>query len=682
MNAHDFLEALTLVLCAAGVTTVIFQRLHQPVVLGYILAGLIVGPHVPIPLVADPAVVRMLSELGVILLMFSLGLELSLRKLARVGAAAMLTAIVECSLMLWLGHVTARALGFGAREAVFTGAIVAISSTTIIAKAFAEQQVRGRLRELVVGVLVVEDLIAIVLMATLTALATGAELTAATLARSSGRLGAFLVVLISLGMIVVPRTIRAIVRLERVETTVVATIGICFACALAAMELGYSVALGAFIAGSLVAESGEERRIEHLVQPVRDVFAAIFFVSVGMQIDPAVIVQHWRAVLALVAIVLVGKTTGVTVGAFLTGNGTRTSLQAGMSQAQIGEFSFILAGLGVSLGATGAFLYPVAIAVSALTTLTTPWMIRASGPAASWMDRRLPRPIQTFAALYASWVEQLGSRRHASSARTVLQRLVKLLLVDSTLLGLLVVATATTLDADVAFLVEHLGVREPVAFALVLGGAAALAAPFGVGLFRIVARLGHELADLALPPEEPGRLDLAAAPRRALVVTIQLAMLLIVGAPMLAITQPFLPGFEGAALLFAILMALALAFWRSATNLQGHVRAGAQVIVEALAAQARAGARPATEHALDRVRDLVPGLGALRTVELRHTSAAVGQTLASLDLRGCTGATVLAITRGEAGITLPTAHEVLQAGDVLAIAGTHEAVAAAVAALA
>ncbi len=677
MDAHDFLKALTIVLCTAGLTTVVFQRLRQPVVLGYILAGLIVGPHVPVPLIADSTVVQTLSELGVILLMFSLGLEFSLRKLLKVGVAAMLTAFIQCSVMVWLGYVAGRAFGWTTREAIFTGAIIAISSTTIIAKAFDEQRIHGRLRDLVVGVLIVEDLIAVLLMATLTALSSAEGLNAVTVAKSSGRLGAFLIVLVSLGLVVVPRTIRAILRLDRAETTLVASIGICFAFALAALELGYSVALGAFLAGSLVAESGEEKIIEHLVQPVRDMFAAIFFVSVGMMIDPGLLARHWKAVVALTALVIVGKVVSVTVGAFLTGNGTRTSVQTGMSLAQIGEFSFIIAGLGLSLGATGGFLYPIAISVSALTTLTTPWLIRSSGPAASWVDRKLPRSIQTFATLYATWVEELGAAKRTDASQAELRHLVRLLLVDSTLLGLIVIATAATADADAAFLARHLGIGDSLAFVAVIVAAALLAAPFCIGLFRIVTNLGRTLAAIALPPSEAGRLDFAEAPRRALVVTLQLAMLLVIGAPMLAITQPFLPGLEGAGLMVAILMALGLAFWRSATNLQGHVRAGAQMIVEALAAQARAGARPASEQTLERVRALVPGLGLVDTFTLTATSPAVGQTLAGLDLRGRTGATVLGITRGEEGVTLPTANERLRAGDVLAIAGTHEAVTAA-----
>src|SRR3989454_220728 len=286
-DAHAFLTSLTVVLAVAAVTTVVFQRLRQPVVLGYLIAGLIVGPHVPIPLVANPAVVQTLSELGVILLMFSLGLEFRLRKLMAVGPTAGLTALLQSSLMVWLGFTIGRLFGWTPLESLFAGAVIAISSTTIIAKAFDEQGITGTLREFVVGVLIVEDLIAVLLMAVLTAIASGTGLAAGPLVATVARLVAFLVTLVAVGLMVVPRAIRVIVRLNRRETTLVASIGICFTIALLAQAFGYSIALGAFLAGSLVAESGEEKQVERLVEPVRDVFAAVFFVSVGMLIDPA-----------------------------------------------------------------------------------------------------------------------------------------------------------------------------------------------------------------------------------------------------------------------------------------------------------------------------------------------------------------------------------------------------------
>jgi CPA2 family monovalent cation:H+ antiporter-2 len=673
-DAHHFLQALAIVLCVAGVTTVLFHRLHQPVVLGYGLAGLIVGPHVPIPLVADPDVVHTLSELGVILLMFSLGLEFRLDKLGRLATTAGITAVVQSSIMVWLGFVAGRLFGWTTLESLFTGAVVAISSTTIIAKAFDEQRIGGRLREVVVGVLIVEDLIAIVLMALLTAIASGSGLAADALLATVGRLAAFLAALISIGVLVVPRAMRAIVRLERSETTLVFAIGLCFAIALLADMFGYSVALGAFIAGSLVAESGVEHEVERLVEPVRDVFAAIFFVSVGMQIDPKHVAEHGAAIATLTAVVVMGKIFGVALGAFLTGAGLRLSVQAGMSLAQIGEFSFIIAGLGRSLGATGDFLYPVAVAVSAITTLLTPWLIRRSGPAASWLDRALPGPIQTFTALYGSWLEGLRSAPASPTAAARIRRLVRLLALDVALLALLVVGTATATGRIAALAEARFQIDATVAGYAVFGAAVALATPLCVGVVRVGRRLGTSLAEIALPtPAGGGRVDLASAPRRALVVALQLAIVLLAGAPLLAITQPFVPTGPGAALLAIALGLLLVAFWRSTTNLEGHVRAGAQVIVEALGS-GRAANAPAPRDPLAEVHALLPGLGDLVAVRLTPESDATGKTLAELNLRGLTGATVLAITRADGGTAVPNAGDRLRDGDVLTLAGTREAV--------
>jgi CPA2 family monovalent cation:H+ antiporter-2 len=674
---HEFLKALTTVLGVAAATTVVFQRLRQPVVLGYLIAGLIVGPHVPIPLVADQEIVQTLSELGVILLMFSLGLEFSLHKLFRVGPTAGLTAVVQCSFMLWLGFMAGRLFGWTLRESLFTGALVAISSTTIIAKAFDEQDIRGPLRELVVGVLIVEDLIAILLMAALTAGSAGRSLGAGALAGPAARLAAFLVGLVVVGLLVVPRAVRMICRLRRPETTVVASVGICFSIALLAQEAGYSPALGAFLGGSLVAESGEGQTVERLVQPVRDIFAAVFFVSVGMLIDPSLIVRHWPAVAVLTAAVVLGKIVSVTAGAFLTGNGVRTSVQAGMSLAQIGEFSFIIAALGLALGATRDFLYPVAVAVSALTTLSTPWLIRASGPAATFVDRKLPRPLQTFAALYGTWLEDLRRAPGQATRGATVRRLARWLVLDAILLGAIVIAGSLSADRAAGFLAGRAGLQPAVARVLVPAAAATLAVPFCVGIFRVAGRLGFALAEAALPGAPEGRADLAAAPRKALVVTLQLAILLLVGTPLVALTQPFLPGAQGAFALAGITVLLGVALWRSAANLQGHVRAGAQIIVEALTAQTREGVTVPSERALAQVCTVLPGLGAPVPVHLPTSSPAVGKTLAEIDLRGLTGATVLAITRGGEGVTVPTAREVLRPGDVLALAGTREAIDAA-----
>jgi CPA2 family monovalent cation:H+ antiporter-2 len=673
-GARDILEALAVVLGVAAVTTVVFQRLRLPVVLGYVLAGLLVGPHLGVAFVADPEVVRTLSELGVILLMFALGLDLSLRKLIEVAPTAGLTAVVEVNLMLLLGYAAGRALGWSTIECLFAGGVVAISSTTIVAKAFDEQRVRGRLRDLVIGILLAEDVAAVALLATLTAVGTGAAVSAGEVAITIEKLVLFLLAFLAVGIAVVPRLVRAVVRLDRPETTLVVSVGLCFAGALLARAAGYSTALGAFVAGVLVSESGQAHKVEPLVLPVRDVFAAVFFVSVGMEVDPRLVAHHLPAVALLSGVVWIGKILGVSVGAFLTGSGVVTSVRAGLSLAQIGEFSFIIAALGRALGATSQFLYAVAIVVSALTTLTTPLFIRSSAGAASAIDRWMPRAIQTFAALYASWIEGIASSRHRATHGAQIRRLAVALALDAGIVAGVVIGTSISVRALAPWLVGRLGIGPWTANAAVVAAGVALMAPFAAGVLRVSRRLGSTLAAAALPQARKGSVDLAAAPRRALVVTIQIGVLLFIGIPVVAVTQPFLGGPQGALVLGAVLLLLGVAFWRSAANLQGHVRAGALVVAEALASGARSGRKVTDEEALDRVRRLLPGLGEPVPVRLEAGSAAVGRTLAQLDLRGATGATILAIARGETGMVAPGAHERLEAGDVLALAGTAAAV--------
>ena len=307
VEAHPFLLNLAIVLCIAAATTLVFQRLRQPVVFGYIVAGMLIGPHIPFPLVADLPTVRALSELGVTLLMFTIGLEFSVRGLLKVGGSSGLAALAETSVMLGLGYLAGRLFGWTELESLFAGAIVAISSTTIIARALAERPTREPYTVIVFGILIVEDLIAIILLAVLTAVSRGGAITPGELGLTIARLAWFLSLLIGVGIAVVPPLVRTVMRLNRDETTVVTAMGICFAASLLAFRFGYSVALGAFIAGSLVAESGHQHEIERLVRPVRDVFVAIFFVAVGMLIDPAIVLAHWPAVLAFTVLVVAGK---------------------------------------------------------------------------------------------------------------------------------------------------------------------------------------------------------------------------------------------------------------------------------------------------------------------------------------------------------------------------------------
>ncbi len=672
---HGFLITFAIVLGAAAVTSILFERLRQPVILGYLLAGMLIGPHLTIvPFTADRATTSTLAELGVILLLFAIGLEFSIRRLLRVGGSVAVTAVIDVSLMAWLGIGAATLLGWSPREALFTGAMTAISSTTIIAKTFDDKQVGRKLRDLVFGVLIVEDLAAVLFLAGLATLGAGGGEESSLLA-TSGRLVALLAVWVVGGLLVVPKLMRFVVGLGRDETTLIASLGLCVGFAMLADALGYSVALGAFIAGSLISESGRGHQVARLVAPVRDVFAAIFFVAVGMLIDPAMILEHWVAVAVLTVVVMVGKVVSVSTGAFLAGRGTRTSVRAGMSMAQIGEFSFIIASLGLAIGAVGDFLYPVAVAVSAITTLTTPFLVGASERTAAWVDRKLPKPLQTYATLYGTWVEQLG---HASKARRSgerARRLIRWLLVDTASLAAVIIGFALTGPRIRVFMAERAGLGEDLASGGMWLTGALLAAPFAFGISRVAASLADELARLALP--RVGRMDHAAAPRRALVVTLEIAIVFLLGLPLLAVTQPFLPPFYGAAVLLVILVGLAVSGWRSATNLEGHVSAGAQVLLSAIRNSLPPEQATAEFPVADRLvtaTHMLPGMGTPERFPLEAGHHAVGRTIGEIGVRGRTGATILAITRGDTGIPAPSKVERLEVGDVLLLVGSKAAV--------
>ena len=667
------LADVALIVGIAALLATLFQRLGLPIVLGYLLAGLLVGPHVPTGFAVSPALAHPLSDIGIILLMFSLGMEFSVRRLIRIAPIGGLVALIECSLVAWLGYFSGRLFGWSATESIFVGALCAISSTTIIAKTFAEKGIHGRLSEVVFSVLVAEDLIAILMLAVLTAVTGGGAVSAGFLGQTTFRLLGFLTVMLAGGMLVVPRLVRLVARLGRAELLVMTCLGLAFGFAFLAQKAGYSVAFGAFLAGALVAESGEAKVAERLVRPIRDIFTGVFFVSVGMLIDPGAIRDHAAAVLVLVVVVVTGKVLGVGLGAFVAGHGVRLSIQAGMSLAQIGEFSFIIAGLGAATGALRSFLFPVAIAVSALTALLTPFLIRGSASVAAYVDRRLPHAVQTYATLYGSWVQALGETRSRRTEWTHIRRLAGFLVLDVVLIAALVIASSLGRVRLAELLTGR--IHPMVAQVLVTLTTIVLALPFFWGALRSARKLGRVLAEGAFPRKGDG-VDLAEAPRRAMRATLELAILFAAGTPLVALTQPFLPtSFPFALALVAGVALLALPFWRSTTNLQGHVRAGTQAILETLVAQSRSG-KPASSK-LEDLRAMLPGIGEPTAVPIGGEAICVGRSLKELNLRGLTGATVLAIERSPSEVVFPAADEVLREHDLLVLTGTHEAVTAA-----
>ena len=390
---------LALILICAGVMTLLFKSLKQPIVLGYIVAGFLASPNMPyMPSVTDGHGIHLWSEIGVIFLLFSLGLEFSFKKILKMGAAPIIAAIAIILGMMYVGSFTGSLFGWSDMDCIYLGGMLAMSSTTIIFKAFDDMGLRKeRFAGLVLSVLIIEDILAIVLMVMLSTLAVSKEFEGSQMLESIVTLGLYLVLWFTVGLFFIPMVLRKLKPLMNDETLLITALALCFGMVVAASAAGFSAAFGAFVMGSILAETVEAEQIEHLVAPVKNLFGAIFFVSVGMMVDVNLIIEYIVPILSLIAAIMLGQTILSTCGFLLSGQSLKTSMQCSFSLTQIGEFAFILATLGTSLGVTSDFLYPIVVAVSVFTTFTTPYMIRLAEPAYNAVARVLP----------ASWIAKL-----------------------------------------------------------------------------------------------------------------------------------------------------------------------------------------------------------------------------------------------------------------------------------
>jgi CPA2 family monovalent cation:H+ antiporter-2 len=384
---------LALILGTAAVVTLLFKKLKQPVVLGYIIAGFIIGPNTMLfPTVGDIASIRIWAEIGVIFLLFGLGLEFSFKKLIKVGGVALITALTEISLTMLLGYGVGQMLGWNTINSLFLGGILAIASTTIIFRAFEELGVKNqKFTGIVFGVLIIEDLAAVLLMVLLSTVAVSQTFSGGEMIMSVLKLAFFLVLWFVSGIFFLPTLLKKVRSLMNEETLLILSLALCFLMVVLAAYAGFSPALGAFIMGSILAETTKAEKIEHLTKSVKNLFGAIFFVSVGMLIDLDLLVQHIVPIIIATLVLLFGKPVFVILGALAAGQPLKIAVQSGMSLSQIGEFSFIIATLGLTLKVTSDFLYPIAVAVSVITAFTTPYMIRLSEPVHKWIERVLPK---------------------------------------------------------------------------------------------------------------------------------------------------------------------------------------------------------------------------------------------------------------------------------------------------
>jgi len=391
-HLHDFIGDLAIILITAGIATLLFKWLKQPVVLGYILAGFIAGPHITwLPTVTDMGNVEIWAEIGVIFLLFALGLEFSFKRLISVGGTATIATMINLGSMIIIGYLVGKSLGWSSMDSIFLGGMLSMSSTTIIIKAFNDMGLqKQRFAGIVFGMLIVEDLAAILMMVLLSTIAVSSEIEGTTVLNNVFRLGFFVLIWFIVGIYLIPSVFKILKKYLNDETLLIVAVGLCLGMVLFATHVGFSAALGAFIMGSILAETVIVKRIEHLIEPIKNLFGAVFFVSVGMMLDPKVIIDYAGLICILVVVVLVGRIFFATVGVLASGEGLKVALQSGFSLAQIGEFSFIIATLGMSLGVISSTLYPIIVAVSIITTFTTPYCIKVSVPVFHFLEKRIP----------------------------------------------------------------------------------------------------------------------------------------------------------------------------------------------------------------------------------------------------------------------------------------------------
>lgn len=661
MHTATFLQDLAAVMIVAGLVTVIFHRFKQPVVLGYIIAGVIIGPHTPpFPLIKDENTIQTLAELGVVLLMFSLGLEFSLRKLRRVGVAAVIAALLEILLMVWVGYEIGRMFGWSTMDSIFLGAILSISSTTIIVKALGELgKTKERFAQLIFGILIIEDILAVAMIALLSGIATTGALKIAEVGMTLGKLGIFLVSTLVVGLIAVPRLLGYVAKFRSNEMLLITVLGLCFGVSLLAVKLGYSVALGAFVIGAVIAEAREIHRIETLTEPIRDMFSAIFFVAIGMLIDPKILAAYWLPVVVITIAVVVGKVVACSFGAFVGGNDSRTSLRVGMGLAQIGEFSFIIASLGLTLNVTSKFLYPIAVAVSVLTTLFTPYLIKSADGMVNWFDRVAPRPLVDGLEIYTRWLGQLGGQRPTSFAAKLTWRWFGQMALNAVLIAAVFIA-AVFAERHPPGWMKNLGLGPEGLKAVLWLAAMVLSLPLFIATFRKLQALGLLLAETRVTKAAAG--ERTDAIRAVVAQVVPIAGTVTLGLFVLVLSSALLPTFKVLIVLIVVVALIAWLLWRSFIR----VYSKAQFALRETLAQPPEPRPNTAAIALPSVlRE-----AALESVTIGAHSPAAGRLIRELQLRTITGASIVAIERKGASIINPGPDEELQSGDEVLFLGT------------
>lgn len=642
---------LALILLCAGVMTLIFKKLKQPLVLGYIVAGFLASPHMPFtPSVMDKANIQTWADIGVIFLLFALGLEFSFKKIVKVGGTAVIAACTIIFCMILLGIGVGMSFGWQRMDCLFLGGIIAMSSTTIIYKAFDDLGLRKKqFTGLVLGILILEDILAIVLMVMLSTMAVSNNIEGSDMLESVGKLVFFLILWFVVGIYLIPEFLKRCRKLMSEETLLIVSLALCFGMVVMAAHTGFSAAFGAFIMGSILAETIEAESIERLVKPVKDLFGAIFFVSVGMMVNPEMIGEYAMPIIVITVAVILGQAFFGTFGVVLSGQPLKTAMQCGFSLTQIGEFAFIIASLGVALHVTSDFLYPIVVAVSVITTFITPYMIRLADPASNYVDRHLPASWRRFLARYSSGTQTVN---HENLWRKLLFALARIIVVYS-------IVSISVIMLSFRFVVPFFKENLPGIWGPLLGAAFTILciSPF---LRAIVVKKNHSVEFMTLwEDSRVNRGPLASTVLLRVVIAVLFVMFIIAGLFKASIGLVI-----GVAVLAVVLMVLSRRLKKHSILIERKFFQNLRsrdIRAEYLGEKKPAYAGRLLSHDLH-----------LADFELPGESVWAGRTLIELNLGKKFGVHVVSILRGKRRINIPGGSLRLFPQDRMQVIGTDE----------
>ena len=641
---HPLITDLALILILAAITSLVFKKLRQPVVLGYIVAGFLAGPNFSLlPDVSDVANVNIWGEIGIIVLLFSLGLEFNFKKLLNVGGSALITTLVIISGMMLLGYGTGRLLHFSYLDSIFLGSMLSMSSTTIIIKAFTDLGLqKQKFASLVFGVLIVEDLFAVLSMVLLTSIAVRREFEGAELLQSAMKLAFFLIIWFTVGTFLIPTFLKKIRKYLNPETLLILSMSLCLGMVVLANYVGFSSALGAFIMGSILAGTLEEERISKEIRPVRDLFGAVFFISVGMLVDPHILIEYAGPILLISAVVIVGQIVCGTCGMLISGQPLDVSVKSGFSLAQIGEFAFIIASLGMSLKVIDSFIYPLVVAVSIITTFTTPYFIRLADPVIRWVDRKLPPQVKLALDNYSNTAsaKQNGSNLWKQALRKYLLKL-----------GLYSILLAGIIGISLTYFIPFLTDTFHASWALHAGVVLTLLCISPLLWSMSVKRIKDKALSQLWRSNRSNHVPLISL----LLFRIALALFFIIYFLGSVYSQRL-----GVLVGLIVIIFVTLLFSR---KLQRHFSEMEQRFLNNL-----------NERELQKSgfnKNLIRNMH-LATMEVGPTCPFTGRTLSEANLRNLYGINVASIKRGPKRINIPAGNHRLFPGDVISVVGTDE----------